>query len=80
MAALAGSDYSVVLDGRFRGGYITRHYGSPGSNIHALQLEISQRSYMQETPPEYDLLRAHQLQFVLKELVRVLISWSPVND
>ncbi len=74
---LAGSDYSSVLDGRFRGGYITRHYGSPSSNIHALQLEISQRNYMQESPPVYKVQLARELQSVLKELVDTLIHWTP---
>ena len=74
---LERSDYSSVLDGRFRGGYITRHYGNPSSNIHALQLEISQRNYMQESPPVYKHQLAQELQFVLKELVDKLIHWTP---
>ena len=74
---LEASDYSSVLDGRFRGGYITRHYGKPLSNIHALQLEISQRNYMQETPPVYKHQLAQELQSVLKELVDTLVHWTP---
>jgi N-formylglutamate deformylase len=40
-----------VLNGRFKGGYITRHYGRPAERIHAIQLELSQRTYMNEPPP-----------------------------
>jgi N-formylglutamate deformylase len=43
--------YSAVLNGRFKGGYITRAYGRPASRIHAIQLELSQRTYMNEPPP-----------------------------
>lgn len=43
--------YTAVLNGRFTGGYITRQYGCPTQNIHAIQLEMTQSSYMQEVPP-----------------------------
>jgi len=43
--------HSAVLNGRFKGGYITRHYGDPGRNVHAVQLEMTQASYMQEALP-----------------------------
>lgn len=77
MRALRHPAYSTVLDGRFRGGYITRHYGRPERNIHALQLEISQRSYMQESPPVYQEDRARKLQSVLKCLLRAMLDWRP---
>ncbi len=43
--------FSAVLNGRFKGGYITRHYGNPERRVHAVQLEMSQRVYMEESPP-----------------------------
>jgi len=43
--------YSAVLNGRFKGGHITRHHGNPGAGVHAVQLEMAQCSYMQEQPP-----------------------------
>jgi N-formylglutamate deformylase len=43
--------YTGVLNGRFTGGYITRHYGQPAQNVHAVQLEMTQSSYMQEALP-----------------------------
>lgn len=42
---------SHVLNGRFKGGWTTRHYGVPTRGVHAIQLEIAQRSYMHEHPP-----------------------------
>jgi N-formylglutamate deformylase len=43
--------YSAVLNGRFKGGYITRTYGDPARNVHAVQLELSEATYMEESPP-----------------------------
>ncbi|OYU45799.1 MAG: N-formylglutamate deformylase [Burkholderiales bacterium PBB4] len=61
---------SSVANGRFKGGYITRHYGQPAQNIHAIQLEMCQSLYMQEVAPfTYDLAKAAQIQPVLKEMV-----------
>lgn len=77
-ASLDGnSGYSAVLDGRFQGGYITRHYGRPQENVHALQLEMAQRIYMSEQPPVYDAELAKQVSVVLRDLVSTLIQWSP---
>jgi N-formylglutamate deformylase len=45
------SGFTSVLNGRFTGGYITRHYGRPHEGVHAVQLEMTQCSYMQEAPP-----------------------------
>jgi len=41
-----GSQYGHVIDGRFKGGYITRTYGQPTANVHALQIELNQRTYL----------------------------------
>ena len=49
---LAGADgFSSVVNGRFKGGYVTRHYGAPARGVHALQLETAQACYMDEAPP-----------------------------
>ena len=49
--AQANPAYSGVLNGRFKGGHITRHHGQPDNNVHAVQLEMTQSSYMQEALP-----------------------------
>lgn len=69
--------YSAVLDGRFKGGYITRNYGKPRRNCHALQLEMAQSAYMCEQPPEYDPALATRVQVVLRDFVGTLMEWSP---
>lgn len=48
---LENSSFEAVLDDRFTGGYITRHFGCPEENIHALQLELTWKNYMEEEPP-----------------------------
>ena len=50
-AAELAEGYSTVLNGRFKGGHITRRYGRPDDGIQAIQLELSQRTYMDEAPP-----------------------------
>ena len=49
--AAKASGFSSVLNARFKGGYITRHYGNPGRGVHAIQLEMAQSIYMNESPP-----------------------------
>lgn len=50
-ACKAAPGFTTVVNGRFKGGYITRHYGRPDRSIHAIQLELAQRTYMGEDPP-----------------------------
>ncbi len=67
------SDYSHVLNGRFKGGHITRHYGNPAENIHAVQLELCQSTYMEEFEPfRYRADLAEPTRVVLKELLQGL--------
>lgn len=70
--------FTQVVDGRFKGGFITRHYGRPAEHWHAVQLEMAWRCYMEETPP-YAIApeRAERVLPVLQRLVRTLIDWSP---
>jgi len=75
-AADAAEGYSAVLDGRFRGGYVTRHYGRPQERIHAIQLEQSQRTYMEETPPfafRDDL--ADKVRPALRNMLEAALAW-----
>ena len=71
------SAFTSVLDGRFQGGYITRHYGQPEKHIHALQLEMAQSVYMTEQPRVYQAELAGKVSIMLRELISTLIDWSP---
>ncbi|MBL8312840.1 MAG: N-formylglutamate deformylase [Rubrivivax sp.] len=76
---LAGQDrYTHVVDGRFKGGHITRHYGQPGAGIHAVQLEMCWRAYMDENPPyTWQPARAAEVTPLLQRLVLTLRDWRP---
>lgn len=67
-------DYSHVSNGRFKGGYITRHYGSPGSGIDAIQLELAQLNYMDEDSFDYVPERAGRLSAVLRRLLQATLE------
>jgi N-formylglutamate deformylase len=77
-AVLRGSnDFSHVVDGRFKGGYITRHYGRPEDGFHAVQLEMAQCVYMDETPPwTYRPDLAERIQPVLRRLLQAMLDWG----
>ena len=70
------SRYDWVVNGRFKGGYITRHYGAPQAGVDAVQLEISQRSYMDEETGVFDEARAAQLQALLQHLLHAAVDAS----
>ena len=74
-AAAREPRYTRAVNGRFKGGYITRHYGRPAEDVHAVQLEMTQKSYMREAPP-YDYLpdRAAQVQPVLRSMVEAALQ------
>ena len=66
-----------VLDGRFKGGYITRHYGQPEEGVHALQLEMAQTLYMDEAPPyDYKLKKVKKIRPVLRDVLGQCVSWA----
>ena len=71
-AATAGS-FGVVQNGRFKGGHITQHYGQPSGNVHAIQLELSQRTYMDEGSLEYDDTKASRLRDTLEQMLRAFM-------
>lgn len=74
----SASGFTSVINGRFKGGYVTRHYGAPQHGVHALQLEMAQACYMDEAPPyRYDANRAVPLAAVLKRLVTALVEMQP---
>ena len=67
--------FDYVIDGRFKGGWITRHYGRPEDGVHAIQMEIAQRVYMQETPPRYDEIKSAQIGDVLRSVLEAILAW-----
>jgi N-formylglutamate deformylase len=76
LGAHAGHDH--VIDGRFKGGYITRHYGRPAQRVHAVQLEMIWDCYMDdESPWGYREERAAQVQPVLERLLTTMRDWRP---
>jgi len=77
--ALDFSPYSTITNGRFKGGFITRHFGQPEQNIHALQLELSQITYMNEPSNEYNPQKADQVKPKLKALVETLAKFAQSN-
>ena len=69
--------YTYIVNGRFKGGYITRAYGKPEDNIHAVQLELSQRTYMDEDHPyTYREQLAQQVQPALKSVLTTMLKWA----
>ena len=70
--------YRAAVNGRFKGGYITRHYGDPANHVHAVQLEMAQRTYMREQAP-YDYLpeEAEKVRPVLRRFVAAMLEWQP---
>jgi len=69
MAAASASPYEMVINGRFKGGFITRHYGNPVNNVHAIQLELAQRAYMNEKTLEFEADKAALLRDTLGRLL-----------
>jgi N-formylglutamate deformylase len=70
--------YTRVSNGRFKGGYITRHYGRPESGVHALQLEMCQSTYMDETAPfAYRPDLAAQVQPLLERMLDAVLQARP---
>ena len=69
--------FSSVLNGRFTGGYITRHHGRPADNVHAVQLELAQATYMEEDPPYTYLPEcAARVRPVLESLLSEMLAWA----
>jgi N-formylglutamate deformylase len=72
--------YTHAVNGRFKGGYITRSHGDPANGIHAVQLELTQSTYMNETPPfgfREDL--AEQVRPVLSGLIHAMLAWAELE-
>ena len=74
--ARAQHQFTVALNGRFKGGHITRHYGQPQQRVHAIQLEMCQCLYMDEAAPfafRPDL--AAQVQPLRQNMMEAAVAW-----
>ncbi len=77
-SALQSPAFSSVVNGRFKGGYITRHYGNPAQGLHAVQLEIAWDAYLDD-----DLVfrpdRAAPLVGLLRPAMEAFRDWRPAR-
>lgn len=74
-AILAAQDVDdAAVNGRFKGGYITRQYHDVGNGVQAVQLELAQRNYMDEDSFEYLPERAVRVQAVIRELLLATLA------
>jgi N-formylglutamate deformylase len=70
---------SHVVDGRFKGGWITRNYGDPARGIHAVQMELAIRGYADESgpwPPVWDAARAAPMQAMLRNILMRCLDFA----
>ncbi|MFD1745634.1 N-formylglutamate deformylase [Rhizobium helianthi] len=69
--AADADNYTSILNGRFKGGWTTRHYGTPQAGIHAIQMELAQSTHLRsEAPPfTYDTAKAERLRVHLKTIL-----------
>ena len=73
------AESSHVVNGRFKGGWITRHYGDPARGIHAVQMELAIRGYADENgvwPPRWDTDRAASMQAKLHTILTTCLDFA----
>jgi formiminoglutamase len=84
-AVCAASPFSWVANGRFKGGWITRHYGRPEAGVHAMQMELACRGYMEEPggvfveatwPADYSGDTAEPMRMVLSSILTACLRWA----
>lgn len=80
-AICAQQQRSHVVDGRFKGGWTTRHYGQPANGVHAIQMELAMRTYLTEIapadwPPRYDDIHAAQAHATLRPILTAAIDFA----
>lgn len=69
-----GKGYQVNHNNPFKGGHITRYFGNPSNNIHALQLERNKNLYMDDSERKFDVSRANKMREILKSNFSKLIE------
>ena len=84
-AACAASGEGLVVNGRFRGGWTTRHYGQPAAGVHAIQMELADRGYMLDPvgalteanwPSPYEAARAEPMRRTLRAVLTACIDFA----
>ena len=75
----AADGYKTVLNGRFKGGWTTRHYGRPEAGVHAIQMELAQSAYLtaEASPWAYDSAKADRLRETLGAILSALADLAP---
>lgn len=85
----AASAFSHVVNGRFKGGWITRRYGRPGEGVHAVQMELACRAYMHEPmgpvsennwPAPYDEAYAATMRNLLHDILRACVQFADARN
>lgn len=73
------ADYATVLNGRFKGGWTTRHYGRPADGFHAIQVELAQRTHLTDENAgwDYDADKAARLRPYLTQILETLADLAP---
>lgn len=72
---MAESSFSHVVNGRFVGGYITRHYGRPRDNVHAVQMEKGQDCHLARSSTDLDPAKIARLKPVLQKIAEAMLAW-----
>jgi N-formylglutamate deformylase len=75
----AASGYTSIINGRFKGGWTTRHYGQPDEKMHAIQMELAQSTYLTEetSPWTFDEGHAAHLRPHLTSILTQLAALAP---
>jgi N-formylglutamate deformylase len=66
----------TVVNGRFKGGWTTRHYGRPETGVHAIQMELAMRCYLDEAKGDWQPDRAAATQAVLTRVLQSCIDFA----
>ncbi|MFZ3321618.1 MAG: N-formylglutamate deformylase [Usitatibacter sp.] len=70
-------NFTSVLNGRFKGGHITRTFGAPSKGVHAVQMEMVEATYMDETCPyTFKAERARLVRPILREQLEITLAFS----
>ncbi len=71
---MRASGFNAVLDGRFKGGFITRNYGAPAQGVHAIQMELAKTTHLDEATRTIDPVRAARLRPVLESAMEAALD------